>query len=83
MCVKHFVFESFDHMNKTVFVKGVCSGTALLLPYLVTFRKQEGFTEKVLDDSLKRSSFVRQLVFGPEYISNDARILNKELDRAA
>ena len=61
----------------------MCSGTALLLPYLVTFRKQEGFSEKVLDYSFERSRFVRQRVFGPKDIANDVRILNEELDLAA
>ena len=61
----------------------MCSGTTLLLPYLVAFGKQERFTEKVLDDSLKRSRFVRKRILRPEYITDDARILNKELDLAA
>ena len=59
------------------------SGTALLLPNLVTFGKQEGFTEKVLDYSFERSRFVRQRVFGPKDIADDVRILNEELDLAA
>ena len=61
----------------------MCSGTTLLLPYLISFGKQERFTEKVLDDSLKRSRFVREGILRPEYVSDDARILNKELDLAA
>ena len=59
------------------------SSTTLLLPYLVSFGKQERFTEKVLDNSLKRSRFVSEGIFRPEYISDNAWILNKELDLAA
>ena len=61
----------------------MCCGTTLLLPYLVSFGKQERFTEKVLDNSLKRSRFISEGIFRPEYISDNAWILNKELDLAA
>ena len=59
---------------------GTC--LALSLPFLVSFRKQEGVTEQVRGDGLEGTVFVKNCILAREQLLHHLRVGNDESDDA-